>query len=43
MAEQVVFFRVEAEGVGDLVDQLGLLRREATQLQKEMRLSLIHI
>jgi TP901 family phage tail tape measure protein len=37
MAEQVVFFRVEAEGVGDLVDQLGLLRREATQLQKEMR------
>jgi TP901 family phage tail tape measure protein len=37
MAEQVVFFRVEAEGVGDLVDQLGLLRREATSLQKEMR------
>jgi TP901 family phage tail tape measure protein len=37
MAEQVIFFRVEAEGVGDLVDQLGLLRREATQLQKDMR------
>ena len=37
MAEQVIFFRVEAEGVGDLVDQLGLLRREATSLQKDMR------
>jgi chromosome segregation ATPase len=37
MAEQVIFFRVQAEGVGDLVDQLGLLRREATQLQKDMR------
>lgn len=36
MAEQVVFFRVEAEGVGDLVDQLGLLRREAKQLQKDL-------
>lgn len=33
---QVVFFRVEATGVADLVDQLGLLRREAKQLQADM-------
>ena len=37
MADQVVFFRVEAQGVGDLVDQLGLLRKQASELQKEMR------
>jgi hypothetical protein len=33
---QVVFFRVEATGVADLVDQLGLARREAKQLQADM-------
>jgi TP901 family phage tail tape measure protein len=37
MAEQVVFFRVEADGVADLVDQLGLLRKQATELQRDMR------
>lgn len=34
---QVVFFRVEATGVADLVDQLGLARREAQDLQRQMR------
>lgn len=36
MEQNVVFFRVEATGVGELVDQLGLLRREAKQLQGDM-------
>jgi hypothetical protein len=36
MEQNVVFFRVEATGVGDLVDQLGLLRREAKQLQGDL-------
>ena len=36
MAEQVVFLRVEADGVADLVDQLGLLRKQATELQRDM-------
>jgi len=37
MSEQVVFFRIEAEGVGELVDQLGQLKQQSKELQKDLK------